>query len=140
MGHVTAVAAANATLAVIEDEKLLENVVARGHSIRAGLSAMLGEHPNVGDIRGRGLFIGIEFVKDRQSKKPFDPALKLYRQIQTAAMENGLLCYGTGGTIDGQQGDHVLIAPPYIINETHEAELLEKFHASVTKVLEQLGR
>jgi len=140
MGHVTAVAAANATLAVIEDERLLENVVARGHSILAGLRAMLGEHPNVGDIRGRGLFVGIEFVKDRHSKKPFDPALKLHRQIQTAAMEIGLLCYGNGGTIDGQQGDHVLIAPPYIIDETHEAELLEKFHASVTKVLEHLGR
>jgi len=102
MGHVTAVAAANATLAVIEDEKLLENILARGHSIRAGLRAMLGEHPNVGDIRGRGLFIGIEFVDDRQSKKPFDPSLKLHNKIQTTAMANGLLCYGMGGTVDGQ--------------------------------------
>jgi hypothetical protein len=140
MGHVTAVAAASATLAVIDDENLLDNVVVRGESIRAGLREMLGEHPNVGDIRGRGLFIGIEFVEDRQSKKPFDPSLKLHNKIQTTAMASGLLCYGMGGTVDGQYGDHVLIAPPYIINETQEAELLEKFHASVTKVLEHLGR
>jgi len=140
MGHVTAVAAARATLAVIDDENLLENIVARGESIRTGLRELLGEHPNVGDIRGRGLFIGIEFVEDRQSKKPFDSSLKLHNKIQTTAMASGLLCYGMGGTVDGQYGDHVLIAPPYIIDETQEAELLEKFHASVTKVLEHLGR
>ena len=140
MGHVTAVAAAGATLAAIDDENLLDNVAARGRALRAGLREMLGEHPNVGDIRGRGLFIGIEFVENRKSKKPFDPALRLHRKIQNAAMANGLLCYGMGGTIDGQRGDHVLIAPPYIINETQEAELLEKFAASVTSVLANRGR
>jgi hypothetical protein len=140
MGHVTAVAAAGATIAAIDDENLLENVLARGQSIRAGLREMLGDHPNVGDIRGRGLFIGIEFVEDRKSKRPFDPELRLHRKIQNKAMANGLLCYGMGGTVDGQQGDHVLIAPPYIIDETQEAELLEKFHASVTDVLGRLGR
>jgi len=138
MGHVTAVAAACATLTVIDDENLLDNVVARGKAIQAGLRAALGEHPNVGDIRGRGLFIGIEFVEDRQSKRPFDPDLKLHGKIQNTAMANGLLCYGMGGTVDGRLGDHVLIAPPYTIDETHEAELLEKFHVSVTDVLELL--
>ena len=140
MGHVTAVAAAAATLTAIDDENLLDNVVARGKALRAGLREMLGEHPNVGDIRGRGLFIGVEFVEDRQSKKPFDPALRLNRKIQDMAMANGLLCYGMGGTVDGLHGDHILIAPPYIIDETQEAELLEKFAASVTDVLERLGR
>lgn len=135
MGHVTAVAAASATIAAIRDENLLENVVARGQSLREGLRAALGEHPHVGDIRGRGLFIAIELVEDRQSKKPFDPALKLHKKIQATAMTNGLLCYAMGGTVDGRHGDHVLIAPPYIIDETHEAELLEKFHASVTSAL-----
>ncbi len=137
MGHVTAVAAARATLAVIDDENLLDNVVMRGKALRAGLRDMLGEHPNVGDIRGRGLFIGIEFVEDRQSKKPFDPKLQLHKQIKTTAMAKGLLCYCMGGTIDGRQGDHVLIAPPYIFDASHEAEFLEKFHASVTEVLDR---
>ncbi len=135
MGHVTAVAAASATLAVIDDENLLDNVVARGQSIRAGLRAMLGEHPNVGDIRGRGLFIGVELVDDRASKRPFDPELKVHKKIQSTAMANGLLCYCMGGTIDGQFGDHVLIAPPYIIDETHEVELLDKFASAVTDAL-----
>jgi len=140
MGHVTAVAAASATVAAIRDENLLENILTRGQSLREGLRVALGEHPHVGDIRGRGLFIAIEFVEDRQSKKPFDPALRLHKKIQATAMQNGLLCYAMGGTIDGRNGDHVLIAPPYIINETHEAELLEKFHASVIDVLNRHPR
>ncbi len=134
MGHVTAVAAARATRAAIDDDNLLDNVVARGKSLRAGLRAALGEHPNVGDIRGRGLFIGVEFVADRDTKKPFDPALKLHKLVQKTAMENELLCYGMGGTIDGQFGDHVLIAPPYIFDEAHEVELLDKFASAVTDV------
>ncbi len=134
MGHVTAVAAASATLAAIDDENLLDNVVARGQSIRAGLRAMLGEHPNVGDIRGRGLFIGVELVDDRESQRPFDPELKVHKEIQNTAMANGLLCYGMGGTIDGQCGDHVLIAPPYIFDEANEVELLDKFASAVTDV------
>jgi len=139
MGHVTAVAAARATLAAIDDENLLDNVMARGKSLRAGLHSALGEHPNVGDIRGRGLFIGIEFVADRESKKAIDPALKIHKLIQKTAMENELLCYGMGGTIDGQQGDHVLIAPPYIIDTDDEAKILERFSSAVTSVMESTG-
>ena len=135
MGHVTAVAAARATLAAIDDENLLDNVVVRGESLRAGLGSALGEHPNVGDIRGRGLFIGIEFVADRESKKPFDPALKMHKLVQKTAMENELLCYGMGGTIDGQYGDHVLIAPPYIIDAGDEAKILERFSTTVVEVM-----
>ena len=139
MGHVTAVAAARATLAAIDDENLLDNVTVRGKSLRAGLRAALGEHPNVGDIRGRGLFIGVEFVADRETKKPFDPALKLHKLVQKTAMENELLCYGMGGTIDGQYGDHVLIAPPYIIDAGDEATILDRFSATVTNAMNSVG-
>lgn len=135
MGHATAVAASLATLKAIREENLLENVVQRGKQIRAGLRNALGEHPFVGDIRGRGLFIGVEFVADRATKKPLDAAAKIHNQIQRAAMENGLLCYGMGGTIDGRRGDHVLLAPPYNLDGAQQQELTEKFASAVTSVL-----
>ena len=135
MGHATAVAASLATLKAIRKENLLENVVQRGKQIRAGLRNALGEHPFVGDIRGRGLFIGVEFVADRATKKPLDAAAKIHNQIQRAAMENGLLCYGMGGTIDGRRGDHVLLAPPYNLDGAQQQELTEKFASAVTSVL-----
>ena len=135
MGHATAVAAALATLQAIKNENLLENVVKRGKQIRAGLRDALGNHANVGDIRGRGLFIGVELVADRETKEPLDPVLKTHNQVQKAAMDNGLLCYGMGGTIDGRRGDHVLIAPPYNLNESQQEEVVEKFSAAVTQSL-----
>jgi adenosylmethionine-8-amino-7-oxononanoate aminotransferase len=132
MGHATAVAASLATLNVIEDEKLLDNVQARGASMQAHLRESLGDHPNVGDVRGRGLFIGVEFVADKESKASLDPAAKTHNKVQQAAMEQGLMIYGMGGTIDGHNGDHVLIAPPYIITEAQEAELVEKLTAAIS--------
>lgn len=135
MGHATAVAASLATLRTIKAENLLDNVVARGKAIRASFRSALADHPNVGDIRGRGLFIGVEFVANRDSKEPFDPETKVHKKVQTAAMENGLLCYAMGGTIDGRRGDHILIAPPYNIEASHEQELVDKFVAAVTQGL-----
>ena len=132
MGHATAVAASLATLNAIEDEQLLDNVRSRGHSLRERLRETLGDHPNVGDVRGRGLFIGVEFVADKTSKAALDPAAKTHNKVQKAAMERGLMIYGMGGTIDGRSGDHVLIAPPYIITEEHESEIVDKLTAAVT--------
>jgi len=135
MGHATAAAASLATLKAIRKEKLLENVVERGKQIRAGLRATLGSHPCVGDIRGRGLFIGVEFVANRETKEPFDPVLKIHKKIQAAAMDNELLCYAMGGTIDGRRGDHILIAPPYNLDAAEQDELIEKFATAVTSRL-----
>lgn len=135
MGHATAIAAALATINVMRDDKLIENVARLGPVLKDQLQEALGEHSHVGDIRGRGFFIGIEFVEDRDSKKPFDPALKLHKKIQASAMDHQLLCYGMGGTIDGYQGDHILIAPPYIADEANMAELVEKLRVAVTENL-----
>lgn len=135
MGHATAAAAALATLKVIRDESLLDNVTARGASLLEKLRASLGDHAHVGDIRGRGLFIGIEFVRDRNSKEPFAPELKLHQEIKQQAMHGGLLCYAMGGTVDGFLGDHVLIAPPYVMEESHEDEIVTKFAEAVTVAL-----
>ena len=89
----------------------------------------------MGDIRGRGLFIGVELVADRDTKEPFDARLKTHQRIQTVAMENGLLCYGMGGTIDGRRGDHILLAPPYNIGDAEEQELVDKFVGAVRQAL-----
>lgn len=137
MGHATAVAAALATVKVVKSEGLLENVVSRGKNIRQRLRALLGNHPNVGDVRGRGLFIGVELVANRKSKAPFDPASGINKRVQRTALESGLLCYAMGGTIDGHSGDHILIAPPYNIGDREEAELVDKFVIAVTAALSQ---
>ncbi|MGI9233070.1 MAG: aspartate aminotransferase family protein [Woeseiaceae bacterium] len=136
MGHATAVAAALATQKVIREENLMPNVVARGKSIRARLRQAFADNRHVGDVRGRGLFIGIELVDDRESKAPFEPDRKVHNQVQKAAFESGLMCYGMGGTIDGKRGDHILLAPPYNLSENEETELVEKFTGAVTAVTE----
>lgn len=117
MGHPTACAAALAVQQVVDRDGLLARVRALGDGLDIRLQARLGQHPYVGDIRGRGLFRGIELVADRETKAPFDPALKLHARIKKAAMADGLMLYPMGGTIDGQRGDHVLIAPPFIIDD-----------------------
>ena len=131
MGHATAVAAAQATLTAIRDENLLHNVVETGGAIRRQLEKELGQHPNVGDVRGRGMFIGVEFVADRATKEPLDPLRKTHNSIQRSALDRGLMCYGMGGTIDGRRGDHVLIAPPYNLTSDQGGELVDKFVAAV---------
>ena len=135
MGHAAAVAAALATQDVIRDDDLLKNVVRRGAELKEALQQALSAHPNVGDIRGRGLFLGVEFVQDRETKQPFDAGMKLHQRIQRKAMDEGLMCYAMGGTIDGHAGDHVLIAPPYIFSSNHVGELVEKFVSAMSSVL-----
>ena len=117
MGHAAACAGALAVQQTIIDEDLLSNVKNQGANLEAALHERLGNHPHVGDIRGRGLFWGIELVQDRTSQAPFDPNLKLHARIKREAMAQGLMCYPMGGTIDGQRGDHVLLAPPFIVTE-----------------------
>lgn len=117
LGHPIACAAALAVQSVIEKEQLLHQVRQKGEYLRKRLAERFQSHPYVGDIRGRGLFLGIELVANRATKVPFEPARKLYARVKQEAMVRGLLVYPSGGTIDGTRGDHVLIAPPYIVND-----------------------
>jgi adenosylmethionine-8-amino-7-oxononanoate aminotransferase len=114
LAHPMACAAALEVQKVIRDENLLANVVAMGARLEGRLHERFGNHRHVGDIRGRGLFRAIELVRDRSTKEAFDPALRLHARVKAAAFERGLGCYPSGGTVDGQRGDHVLLAPPYI--------------------------
>jgi adenosylmethionine-8-amino-7-oxononanoate aminotransferase len=115
MGHPAACAGALAVQETIAEEDLLANVREMGRLLDERLGERLGNHRHVGDIRGRGLFIGVELVADRATREPFDPALALHARVKAEAMQRGLMCYPMGGTVDGRQGDHVLLAPPYIV-------------------------
>ena len=116
MGHPLACAAALAVQRVIRRDGLLTNVRKQGAHLSRRLGERFGNHPFVGDVRGRGLFYGIEMVRDRGTKQPFDPRLKMHARIKREAMGRGLMVYPMGGTADGARGDHVLIAPPFIID------------------------
>jgi adenosylmethionine-8-amino-7-oxononanoate aminotransferase len=125
MGHPIACAAALAVQEVIEGDRLLENVRRMGNVLEQRLRTRFDSHPHVGDIRGRGLFWALELVQDRTDKRPFPPAMKLHARIKREALERGLICYPSGGAADGSSADHVLLAPPYIINESHIDEMID---------------
>lgn len=135
IGHATACAAALAVQQTIAEDHLLDNVHARGEQLRARLREALGDHPNLGDIRGRGLFVGVEFVADRASKATLDPALKTHARLKAESVRNGLLVYPMGGTVDGVHGDHVLFAPPFICTEADIDRIVERFAQAVRTVL-----
>ncbi|MBK5927962.1 aspartate aminotransferase family protein [Rhodobaculum claviforme] len=135
MGHPMAAAAANAVLDAIEGRDLLARVRTQGDKLDAALRARLGQHPHVGDIRGRGLFRGIELVADRETRAPFDPARKLHARIKAEAVAAGLICYPMGGTLDGVRGDHVLLAPPFIIEDAQVEELTDKLSTAIERAL-----
>jgi hypothetical protein len=126
IGHATACAAALEVQRVIADEKLLDNVLARGEQLRARLRERYAEHPYIGDVRGRGLFVGVELVRDRDTKVPFDPQLKLHAAIKREAFARGLMVYPMGGTVDGLSGDHVLLAPPFICTPQNIDTIVER--------------
>jgi adenosylmethionine-8-amino-7-oxononanoate aminotransferase len=116
LGHPLACAAALTVQRVVRRDGLLRNVQRQGEHLMQRLVERFGNHHHVGDVRGRGLFQAIELVSDRASKEPFDPAHKLHARIKQEAMQRGLMVYPMGGTIDGARGDHVLLAPPFIVD------------------------
>ncbi|MTI10684.1 aspartate aminotransferase family protein [Curvivirga aplysinae] len=139
LAHPTACAAALAVQKEIEENNLLENVNAMGKKLEEALLERFGNHPNIGDIRGRGLFWGLELVADRTTKEPLDPALKIHAGIKKHAMDLGLICYPGNGTIDGQNGNHILLAPPFIIEDKHVVEIADKLQKAVESALTDAG-
>ncbi|MCI4666390.1 MAG: aspartate aminotransferase family protein [Neomegalonema sp.] len=133
MGHPTACAAGFAVVSAILNRGLLERVQTQGERLRSALVERFGQHSHIGDIRGRGLFRGLELVEDRADKRPFAASKKLAAKIKAAAFEAGLICYPMSGTIDGKSGDHVLLAPPFIIEDAQIDELVEKLGAAIDK-------
>ena len=133
IGHATACAAGLAVSDALDRDDLLSNVATISEELFGELKIAFGDHPNVGNIRGRGLFIGIELVEDRDTKKPVDRGYA--GKIKQAAMEHGLIIYPGGRTADGEQGAHILLAPPFIYEPEHVEELVAKLQ----KVLRAVG-
>jgi adenosylmethionine-8-amino-7-oxononanoate aminotransferase len=136
-GHTLACAAAVCIQEIMIRDKLLERIAGRGARFIDELGERLGDLEAVGDIRGRGYFIGIELVSDRASRRPFDPELALSDRIRKRALENGLVCYPVSGTIDGVGGDVAILAPPYIANDAELDEIADKFEMSLRQVLDE---
>ena len=137
MGHTLATSAANAVLETIEKENLLENVRNQGAKLIDLLRDRLEDNPNVGDIRGRGLFVGIEFVADKETKEPLDESTNFHQVLKRATLRNGLLLYPADATIDGHRGHHILIAPPYIVDEAIVGDIVELLVQSIDESIRE---
>jgi len=135
VGHAVTCAAGLAVLDVIDNENLLARVQEMGAKLGAALQATFGQHPHVGDIRGRGLFWGIEIVADLDTKAPFPDDMKITKKLMAATMKHGLIAYPGGGSERDQLGSHILLAPPYIIEDHHITQLIEKLKLILADVL-----
>jgi adenosylmethionine-8-amino-7-oxononanoate aminotransferase len=140
LGHPVACAAALAVQKVIARDHLLDAVRSLGARLADRLHAAFDANPHVGDIRGRGLFVSIELVRDRPTKAPFDPALRLHARILAEALARGLVVYPMGGTIDGKQGDHVTLAPPFVCTPAEIDEIVARLAAAVEAALASVDR
>jgi adenosylmethionine-8-amino-7-oxononanoate aminotransferase len=135
LGHAAACAGALAVQRRLHDDGLLGRVAPLGALLEQKLRAAFGAHAHVGDIRGRGLFWGLELVADKAARAPFEPGLRVHARVKKAALEAGLMCYPMGGTLDGARGDHVLLAPPFIVEERQLDELVGKLGGALDAVL-----
>ena len=135
VGHPSACAAGLAVQKVFEEDNLIEQVAQNGEVLAAKLQDAFGDHPHVGDLRGRGYFRGVELVKDRETNEPFEKQLMVAAKIKKATMAAGLVCYPMAGTVDGRKGDHVMLAPPFIYTRAHMDELVEKLGRAIDQVI-----
>jgi len=134
LGHPVATAGANAVMDVLTSHDMMGDVRAKGERTLSALKDRFSQYPHIGDIRGRGLFLGLEFVNDRENKTAFSPSHGIHRAFKAAAFEAGLICYPMGGTIDGQHGDHVLLAPPFIISDSEIDLLVDRLAIAYKKI------
>ena len=135
-GHTAACAAGVAVQTIIDRDGLMENVRVNGDWMMEALRGELAQHPHVGDIRGRGFFIGVELVADRETKEPFDPAKSVCAKIGEEGFANGLICYPVGGNVDGERGDIVILSPPFNASRAELEEIVDKFATTCRSVLE----
>ncbi len=135
VGHASACAAGLAVINTIDDEDLLQNVNAMGALLQEKLVSAFADHPHIGDIRGRGLFRGIEIVADKDSKAPFADEMKITGRLKQTAMKHGLMCYPGGGSVRDNLGSHILLAPPYIVQPDHIDQLVDKLGQVFAEIL-----
>ena len=131
--HPVSAAAGNAVLDYLETHKLFDRVNAAGQELHRALSP-LQSHPNVGDVRGLGLLLGVEFVKNKATREPFPKEQNIAEKIRQACLEEGVLTYPTQGCIDGLRGDHILLAPPFTISSEECALIARALRSAAAKV------
>lgn len=134
VGHPVAAAASLAVINKLIDQDLVKRSHEMGQKLQDALQSAFDQHPYVGDIRGRGLFRGIEIVEDKETKQPFASEKSINKQLKKSAFEAGLICYPMGGTIDGVNGDHILLAPPFILEDAHIDEIVSKLQITFQQV------
>ena len=140
LGHPVACAAALAVQRVLQRDGLVEASRVQGAALAQRLQAAFGHHPHVGDVRGRGLFQGVEFVQHKEDKRPFAPGAKVHARVRDEALARGLMVYAMGGTIDGQQGDHVLLAPPFTVQDADLDDIVMRLADAVDAAITGAGR
>ncbi len=138
-GHTLACAAASKVQEIVVRDRLLERVQQQGPRLLSDLTTAIGGLEAVGDIRGRGHLIGVELVRNRNSKQPFAPELQLTEVIRKRTLEAGLICYPVSGTLDGVNGDVVIIAPPYNASAQELDEIIEKFSVGLRLALADIN-
>jgi adenosylmethionine-8-amino-7-oxononanoate aminotransferase len=136
--HPVACAGALEIQRIIKEQNLLANVCEMGARLETTLTEHFGNHANIGDIRGRGLFWALEFVRDRASKATFDPTLKVNERVKQAAIEAGVAIYPMNGTIDGKHGDHIIVAPPYIVTAAEIDEIVDRLAGGIETALQEV--
>jgi adenosylmethionine-8-amino-7-oxononanoate aminotransferase len=134
-GHTACCAAGMAVQTIVKRDRLVEKVAEDGAYLFAQLHERLGERSYVGDVRGRGFFAGIELVRDRATKQPYDPGLQIAIKLREQSFANGLICYPSQGNVDGVAGDHVILAPPYIATRDELDEIVDKLAISLDQVM-----
>ena len=139
LGHPVAAAAGHAVLSKLLDQDLVGRAADKGQVLQERLNERFGQHPHIGDIRGRGLFVGLELVEDREARAPFAPRHGLAARIKAEAFDAGLICYPMSGTRDGRNGDHILLAPPFIIGDDQIDELTHKLSGAVDRAIGSLA-
>jgi len=138
-GHPLACAAAMAVQEVIRDEGLLDNVRSSGTYLQDQLAARLAGNSCVGDVRGRGLFVGVEFVSDRDKKTPFAPEIKFHSLVRRAALARGMAIYNMGGTVDGRLGDHLLVAPAYSVGKAEVDMIVDRLGTAIEAAQQEVA-
>ena len=133
--HPVGAAVAGTVLDILERESLVDASEAKGRGLREGLEERIGGHPNVGEIRGAGLLLGIELVAERGTREPFPRQDRVIERVLTAARERGLLLYSGTGNANGVDGDVIVLGPPFVITAAEMEAVVDRLAGALDEVL-----
>jgi len=127
------------TIEYIQEHDLIERCAAMGDYLKERMAACLPAHPTVGDIRGKGLMVGVEFVKDKATREPLDPGLRFFDRVGQAALRRGMYIECSGGCDRGQAGDMVMFGPPFIVTREQIDQMVAILEEALGEEEKKLG-